>query len=261
MKIITVNINKGGVGKSTISYNLGKFLSGVQKKKTLLIDGDRSQNLSFSFSDLVDESIYDVFAGGEVKFTKISDTLDVLKGSAYLEDKKLDLKSRQNNIMIMYMWIADNIERLEKYDYIIIDTHNDDSLVTANFLAVADLVLAVTEPSRNGLRAWHELVNWIEDLKKQVVDPISRTSYINCNYKLIANQVKESVNSHKEFLEAVESEELYLGMIQDKNLMNKSLSYNTSIFEMKEHMRPSEYKNHATFYDNIESLFEKVVDF
>ena len=49
MKIITININKGGTGKSTFSYNFSKWLSSIKHKKVLLIDGDSSCNLTYSF--------------------------------------------------------------------------------------------------------------------------------------------------------------------------------------------------------------------
>lgn len=34
MKIITVNVNKGGTGKSTISYNLAKYMTERKIKKS-----------------------------------------------------------------------------------------------------------------------------------------------------------------------------------------------------------------------------------
>lgn len=261
MKVITAHINKGGTGKSTVSFNLARWLADVEKKKVLLVDGDRSRNLSFSFLDTIDEnSIYNVFTGGDVRFTRISEQLDFLKGSDLLEDNALDLLSKQNNSMLFYMWIADNYERFEKYDYMIIDTHNDNSLVTYNFLAVADVVLGVSEPSRNGFRAWHELVRTVDKLKKDVIDPVSRKSYINCEPYLIANKVKHIGSSSRQFLEVAEKEDRYLGMIQEKELMRKSLLSNQSIFKMTEGMSDSEYKRHENFYRGIEDLFKRIVE-
>lgn len=258
MKIITVHINKGGTGKSSISFNLAKWLAEERNKNVLVVDGDHSQNLSFSFPKFEGDSVYDVFEGKDVSFANVSGTLDLLKGSNLLKESTLDLKSRQNNVMIFFMWIADNYEKLKKYDYMVIDTHNDKSLITYNFLAVADIVLGVSEPSRNGFRAWYELQQTIDHLKETVVNPITRKSYITCEPYLIANKIEHIGNSSKQFLETVETEEDYLGMIQKKELMAKSLLQNESIFEMRNKMTSRELDIHSNFYDSIDNLFCKI---
>lgn len=260
MKTITVHINKGGTGKSTVAFNLAKWLTDERQKKVLLVDGDHSQNLSFSFNEIHDSSIYDLFKGNEVHISKITESLDFIKGSELLEDNTLDLKSKQNNCMIFFMWIADNYQQLKKYDYIIIDTHNDNSLITRNFLAAADVVLGISEPSRNGYRAWLELNQVTDSLKKEIIDPITRKSYVSCEPYLIANKVEHIGNSSKLFIETAETEERYIGMIQKKELMAKSLLENKSIFEMRKQMTNNEYSKHHKFYENIEDVFTKVTN-
>lgn len=260
MKIITTNINKGGTGKTTISYNLSKYLSERKGKKILLIDGDRSSNLSFSFDNLGESSIVDIFNKKPVEIYTISKNLDFIKGSNLLEDHSLDLKSRQNNCMIMYLWIMDNEEMLNKYDYMIIDTHNDDSLVTSNFLAVADIVLGVSEPSRNGYRAWLELQSTIEYLKSNLIDLRSRESYVNAEPYLIANRVDHIGNSSKDFLETVEKENNYIGMIQKKELLAKSLLEDISIYERQDRMSSKDKEKHEAFYNHISSVFDSIIE-
>ncbi|KXT62781.1 hypothetical protein SGADD02_02255 [Streptococcus gallolyticus] len=52
------------------------------------------------------------------------------------------------------MWLGDHYDNLaQQFDVIIIDTHNDESLVTANFIAVSDIVLAVSDASKNAYRS------------------------------------------------------------------------------------------------------------
>lgn len=262
MKIITVNINKGGTGKTTISYNLAKFLTEKKDKKVLLIDGDRSCNLSYSFDDLGNSTIADIFTDtdNEVEIYSTSESLDVIQGSEMLEDDRLDLQSKYNNSMLFFVWIADNYEMLEKYDYIVIDTHNDSSLVTSNFLAVADIVLGVSEPSRNGLRAWFELGNTIDKLKTGLVDLRTRESYVDATPYLIANRVSHIGNTSKDFLEEVGKIKNYLGMVQKKELLAKSLLEDQSIFEQKDNMSNSQKDRHKEFYDSVEELFVKIME-
>lgn len=87
----------------------------------------------------------------------------------------LELRKRQNNCLILFMWIADNLQLLSSYDYIIVDTHNDSSLVTSNFISIADSVIGVAE------------------------------SY------LITNKIEYIGNTSKEFLAAVSEEKVHLG--------------------------------------------------
>ncbi|PGU98941.1 ParA family protein [Bacillus thuringiensis] len=260
MKIITVNVNKGGTGKSTISYTLSKWLTQVKKKKVLLIDGDRSCNLSYSFSCDSSSSILGVFTKENVEIHNVGENLDFIRGSEHLEDNTLDLKSKQNNCMLLFMWIADNMDKLHKYDYMIIDTHNDTSLVTSNFLAVADIVLGVSEPSRNGFRAWLELEDTIDFLKSELVDVMTRQTYVTAKPYLIANKVDHIGSSSRQFIEMVELQDNYLGMIQKKELLAKTLLEDTSIFEMKEKMSKKDIERHQKFYDHIDEIFSKIIE-
>lgn len=261
MKIIVDTINKGGTGKSTISFNLSDFLTVEKNKKVLLMDGDSSCNLSFSFKNLNNSTMYDLFSTGNVEINHITDNLDFIKGSELLTDDELDLKSKQNNCLQLFMWFANNPDIEKTYDYVVIDTHNDKSLVTSNFIAVADIVLGISEPSRNGYRAWLELRDMITYLKSEVIEPISRKSYIDCNEYLIANNVKffgnNLPNSAKQFFYTVETDDKYLGMIPKKELLEASLANGEGIFTLKKKY-PTLAVKHEKFYSNVQNLFEKI---
>ena len=256
MKIITIHINKGGTGKSTISYNLASLIAEKENKKVLLVDGDHSCNLSFSFPDTGKSTVLDIFQNKEVELYPINKNLDLLKGSKDLRDDFLDLKSKQNNCMIMFMWIADNLDKLKQYDYMIIDTHNEPSLVTNNFIAVSDIVLGVSEPSRNGFRAWLDLEDTIDTLKNELVDIRTRESYVSTEPFLIGNRLEHNTNSSKYFLDIIEKEPRYLGMIQKKELLTKSLLENINIFSRDSKTQ----EQHKEFYQNTEAVFSRILD-
>lgn len=260
MKIITVNINKGGTGKSTFSYNFSKWLSKIKGYRVLLIDGDSSCNLSYSFNRKSSKSIFNIFKNGEFEILNIDKNLDFINGSSQLTDDSLELRKRQNNCLIIFMWIADNIEMLSNYDYIIIDTHNDSSLVTSNFIAAADLVLGISEPSRNGYRAWLELKNTIASLKNEVVDIMTRKSYIQAKPYLIGNKIEHIGNTSKEFLETIVEDDHFLGYLPKKELLAKSLLLDKDIFEQQENMATYEKARNMQFFNNVEILFDKILE-
>lgn len=258
-KIYTTNIDKGGTGKSTTTYNQAKYTSGVLKKKTLLIDGDRSKNLSFSFNGLGDSTIADIFENRKLEIYPVDENLDFIQGSPRLRDEELNLKNKQNNCMILFMWIIENRELVSQYDYIFIDTHNDTSLVTANFIAVSDIVLCVADPSKNSYRAWLELKDWINQLKKEVIDPVTRQTYISAEPYLIANKIDTREIISKSFLEIAEIDSRYIGMIQDRTILGNSLLVDKSMFELYDSFTNSKKQELQEFYDSTISLFDKIL--
>jgi len=261
LQIITVNIDKGGTGKSTVTYNFADWLT-KQDYEVLVIDGDRSCNLTDSYQSTNNSTIADIFeknSDQQIEVENITPYLDLIKGSEKMKDHVLDLHLRQNNCLIFFMWIADNYKWLDSYDYIIIDTHNDESLVTKNFLAVADIILGVSDPSNNGFKSWLKLNDTMNQLKEELINPIHRNSYVTGSALLIANRVDVKTTTSNQFLEVIETDERYLGMIQEKQLMAKSLLNNQPIFEQRKEMSNTEINRHENFYDSIDVLFNKII--
>lgn len=71
-KIITIKVNKGGVGKTFITVQLGAYLA-LQDKKVLLLTSDSQNNIiDYCFGERIE------FAGGLKEFVK-SGTGDIIK--------------------------------------------------------------------------------------------------------------------------------------------------------------------------------------
>lgn len=265
MKTATVNLDKGGTGKSTIIYNYAYYLA-RKGNRVLLIDGDESCNLTLSFpkvvSDGYETSVADIFFKKEVEIINVDSNIDLLAGSPLANDDKLDLKSKQNNCMLLYMYIADHYDQFEKYDYVLIDTHNDASLLTRNFIAASDIVLATCDPSKNGYRAWKQLLDTIETLKTELIDVISRKSYVSVEAYLIANMINFVGNNvdnvSKKFLDTIVSDDRYLGLVPRKTLIANTLMSNKNIFQAYDEMNESERKKNKKFFENIETLFDTI---
>ena len=229
MEIIVVAMKKGGVGKSSLLFNLINYLTVVKKKKVMAMDGDESCNLTFSYPniDTDSSSMFDLFQNQEVKVAKVNDKLDIIKGSELLNDDELNL----------------------------IDTHNDESVLTLNCLVVADIVLGVSEPSRNGYRAWFKLQNTIASLKNKFDFMVAEPYIIANKVKFVANNMP---TSSRIFLESVENDDNFLGLIPDKELIASSLLTNQGIFSLKE-QDPKLAEKNKKFYQNIETIFEKIL--
>lgn len=264
MKIQTTNLDKGGGGKSSHTYNEGYWLSEVMGKRVLLIDGARECNLTHSFDVTSEKTIYDVFTTGEYELCQITDKLSLIRGDERLTDEQLDLASRNNKYLQLFMWVSGHYEELaEQFDIVLIDTHNDESLVTANFIAVSDIVLGVTDASTNGFRAWLALKKFVDYIKSEAVEVITKKSYVTAEAYLIGNKIEYYGNNVtetcKQFLEVVQEDTAYLGSVQKKELMAKSLVINQSVFEQREQMTDKQKLEHQKFYDNIEYVYKNIL--
>ncbi|WP_277293903.1 ParA family protein [Streptococcus hyointestinalis] len=264
MRIQTTNIDKGGGGKSTHTFNEGDWLSRVKNKRVLLIDGARECNLTHAFDVTSEKTIYDIFTTGEYEICRITDNLSLIRGDERLTDEQLDLASRNNKYLQLFMWFSEHYEELDKqFDIILIDTHNDKSLVTANFIAVSDIVLGVTDASTNGFRAWLALKQFVESIKREAIEVITKKSYVTAEPYIIGNKIEYYGNNVtdtcKQFLDVIQEDEAYLGSVQKKELMAKSLVINQSVFEQREHMTEKQKLDHQKFYGNIEYVYTNIL--
>lgn len=264
MKIQTTNLGKGGGGKTTDTFNEGDWLARVKGLRTLLIDGAWECNLTRTFDVKCEKTVYDIFTTGEYEIVPISENLSLICGDERLTDEQLDLASRNNKYLQLFMWFSEHYEELEaQFDVILIDTHNDESLVTANFIAVSDIVLAVSDASLNGFRAWLSLKNFVDFIKSEAIEVITKKSYVKAEPYLIGNKIKYFGNNVtdtcKQFLEVVEEDSAYLGSIQEKELMAKSLVISQSVFEQRDEMTANQKETHQKFYDNINYVYENIL--
>lgn len=239
MKILTININKGGTGKTTLAHNMAEYIS--KTNKVLLMDFDDSCNLTSRY-DIVpkeENTIISLFDKEYVKPIKIKENLDLIC-SFHGVDK---LKERQNlkrkREYTLGKYIAKNYDTLsKKYDYIIIDTENDEAILTINALIVSDVVLGIAEPSKDAVEALIKLKYFVNDLNND----------FETNIKLyfLGNKINFTENSSKDFIKALEKKEEYLGYIPRRTTIGDDISLFNQI------------KSDKKLIYEIENLFTKI---
>jgi chromosome partitioning protein len=142
--IICFANNKGGVGKSTLTMNLGGALSELGKK-TLLVDLDPQANLNSVFVDSsksVSLSVGDVLCDDTrieeaIRTTKI-DNLSILPASSKLQDMDSRLAGDED----AQFYLSEELETVKNhYDYVIIDSPPNLSKATRMALVAADFVV------------------------------------------------------------------------------------------------------------------------
>lgn len=262
MKSLTVAAEKGGTGKTTTTFNLaGKWAD--QGLRILLIDSDKSANLTkryrmYHHGKFEPENYYvNIYKNQPVKPYHVKKNIDLLASSEELDKISDEIRERPNNHLILLTWIVKNNRELSsKYDIIMIDTHNDATLLEKNAWAVSDVILGISDPSTDGFEALVTTQKNVEKLKKELVDPITGTEYMVARYYAVGNKVKHNTNSSREFLEFMNGLDNYLGYISEKELLNSGNLEMKTLVDMTED--PKVYRDHREFTEQTWDLFETI---
>lgn len=178
-KVISVFNQKGGIGKSTTTVNLGSALA-VKGKKVLLLDMDPQANTTVSVGiddEILEITIYDLLKEKRISkelilkviHNTLYDNLDVLPSDITLSDAEITL----SNIMSRETILSRVLEKIkDDYDYIIIDCPPSLGLLSINSLVASNGVLIPVATSYFSIKGIKHLFNTItlvqENLKPEL---------------------------------------------------------------------------------------------
>lgn len=172
--ILSFVMQKGGVGKTTTSLNLGVVMAG-HGARVLLIDLDPQANLSMGLGVNLDEieySIYEVLLNPEqgTAFATVSmdSGVDVVPSTLALAGAELELAGKIGREILLRKALQ---KTRAHYDYILIDSPPSLGLFTLNALAAADAVIVPLQVHAFAFKAMPQLeatIDLIRDLNPQL---------------------------------------------------------------------------------------------
>ncbi len=228
-KVISIANQKGGVGKTTTTINLGTILA-KKGKKVLLIDADPQGNATsgLGMEKEIEFSTYDVLINETtmdqtIKNTKIKN-LKICPSNINLAGAEVELVS----VMSREQRLKEKLEEMTtKFDYVLIDCPPSLGLITLNSFTASDSVLIPVQCEYYALEGLGQLLNTINLVKKHLNKNIQVEGALLTMYDIRTNLSNQVVKEVKKYFD----NKVYKTVIPRNVRLSEAPSYGMPITE------------------------------
>jgi chromosome partitioning protein len=199
MRIISLLNQKGGVGKTTSTVNIGHGLS-LLGKKVLLVDMDPQAHLTYSLgikAHELERSIYELLKG-EATLEQVVQThgaMKVIPSTLDLSGAEMELSAVAGREMLL----REILKGMRGIDYVLIDCPPSLGLLTLNTLTTAREVFICLQTEYLALQGIGKLTETIQIVKKRLNKNLFVSGIICTRYdkrKRLNKEVVENIKAH-----------------------------------------------------------------
>ena len=201
-RIIALANQKGGVGKTTTTINLGASLATLEKN-VLIVDADPQANASSGLGvDIkeVEYSLYECIVNKvdvrDAIYTTDIDNLDIIPSHIDLVGAEIEMLNMEGREKILRQ-VLEPIR--DEYDYILIDCSPSLGLITVNALTAANSVIIPVQCEYFALEGISKLLNTIKIIKSKLNTSLEIEGFLLTMYDSrlrLANQIYDEVKRH-----------------------------------------------------------------
>ncbi len=200
-KIVAIMNQKGGVGKTTTTVNMGAVLANEHGKRVLLVDLDPQGNMSDHVGldpNAAELSVYDILMDG-------ADPAGVIREVQGLHalPANLDLSGVEVELAGTEGWnsrLKNALDSLrDRYDFILLDCPPSLGVLTVSGLAAADEVLVAMEAEYLALRGISQLVRTVDKVAASLNPGLHVSGVLFCMFDgrtMLARDVRGDVERY-----------------------------------------------------------------
>jgi len=160
MKTVIFSNQKGGVGKTTLTRELGIYISTLGAK-VLLVDCDPQGNLTKSLVEQADGGLYEAFTESKLALTEIGFDLSLLAADFRLALLEKSLIGEID----AYTRLREILKTATAFDLVFLDTPPSLGVLTVNALAAATDLVVPMNPSLYSMQGTNDLLRTVSKVR------------------------------------------------------------------------------------------------